>query len=508
MHSPLIALVWKEWHEQKWKLASCCAVLASPMLVLFAKAQDDFAGDLTVMLTMAGAFFLPVFIAMGLVASERSRRTFGTLRALPTRPLTVLGVKALVGALACVIPVAAVILVAWFLQRGDGALPGLKHGTIWVFVWAVAYAFIWSLVVGIRQPTELRAGLMSIVMMTVWFVLAAAWLRPRHGPIWCWWVNPGVCLPLTDGSPSVGPVWGIMLVQLAVIGLLILWAAWRITLPVAGQRSIAEGRRKAAGGGGSVLRSMRTALGAMVWKERRELRAVVLVGVVAFVIAPMSMAWLEHTPSRQDYFGTHPGVPWWRYALVLVTSRVGYACPLVIECVQVGGNILAIMAAVGAVCRDLTPKLADFRRSRPITATQWFWTKYLSGLTTVLLITMIPLALIVMMGDTGRTSPNARLSILYFAPIFILIYSVSFLLACLLRHTVYAGILAVGAMLALYASPYHSDMWLPAFGVVKWTSPADPVYVTFVAVITLLATAATLLTWQAIRLDWHWRWST
>ena len=502
MHSPLLALVWKECHEQKWKLASCCAVLVAPVLFVMSSV-DRYNVDVPLVAAGAVGALIPIFIAMGLVSAERTRRTFGTLAALPARPVKILLTKVVIGALVCAIPVAAVIVLARFLPEDGGSIRALEDGTAWVFVWGAVYAFAWSLVAGIRQPTELRAGLMGIALLMAWVALAAAWDAPGGGPVWHWWINPTVCLALARGGESYGSVWSVMLMQLAVIGLLVLWAAWRITLPAAGRASITEGRRKASSGR-CTLRRMQTTIGALAWKERRELRAVVLAGVVVLVMTPLSIPWLEQIPSHQDFFGTRSGVLWWRYVLVLVTTQISNAFTLIVPCVQIGGNVLAIMAAVGAACRDLTPRLTDFRRSRPITSTQWFWSKYLSGLTTVLLITMIPLALIGMMGDTGPYLSDARLSIMYFAPAFLLVYSVSFLLACLLRHTVYAGILSVGAMLAFYGSPYHQELWLPVHEA-TWTSPSDTVYVTFVVVMTLLATAATLLAWQAVRANWYWR---
>ena len=220
----------------------------------------------------------------------------------------------------------------------------------------------------------------------------------------------------------------------------------------------------------------------------------------------MSIPWLQHIPTSQDVFGWRASVaPWWRYLICLVIIQARSGLPLVLQSVPVSGSILVIMVAVGAVCRDLTPKLADFRRSRPITAAQWFWTKYLSGLTTVLLITMIPLALIVMMGDVYLPSLNARGTIMYFGPVFLMIYSVSFLLACLLRHTVYAGILSVGVMLAFYLAPYQWES-LSFLRIHNRVSPLlDTAYVPFVAVMTMAAAVATLLARQAIESDWHWR---
>ena len=34
---------------------------------------------------------------------------------------------------------------------------------------------------------------------------------------------------------------------------------------------------------------------------------------------------------------------------------------------------LALIVAVGSVCRDLEPRLKSFWQSRPIPVTRWFW---------------------------------------------------------------------------------------------------------------------------------------
>ena len=53
---------------------------------------------------------------------------------------------------------------------------------------------------------------------------------------------------------------------------------------------------------------------------------------------------------------------------------------------------LALIIAVGTVCRDLEPRLKSFWQSRPIPITHWFWKKYLTGLGIVFLAFIVPWA--------------------------------------------------------------------------------------------------------------------
>ncbi|MDB5295230.1 MAG: hypothetical protein JWO31_1213, partial [Phycisphaerales bacterium] len=90
-------LLWKEWHEQRWKLGFSSLLLAAFALIgLRSRVVADEA--VLAVLTTLGTLLLPVLAVVGLVPPERADGTLEALLALPVRPGRVLAAKALAGA--------------------------------------------------------------------------------------------------------------------------------------------------------------------------------------------------------------------------------------------------------------------------------------------------------------------------------------------------------------------------------------------------------------------------
>ena len=86
------SLLWKEWHEQRWKLAFGSVILMGLVSVgLQARLLPD--RDILLLAIFVGSYLLPVFVAMGLVAAEQGEGSLHTLLALPLRPWIMLGVN-------------------------------------------------------------------------------------------------------------------------------------------------------------------------------------------------------------------------------------------------------------------------------------------------------------------------------------------------------------------------------------------------------------------------------
>jgi ABC-type transport system involved in multi-copper enzyme maturation permease subunit len=76
------SLIWKEWHEHKWKLVSLTAILWSiAALGLFDPERGTLVG-IHAALVMA-IVPLAIFIGLGVAAGEQSRGTLTFLQALP-----------------------------------------------------------------------------------------------------------------------------------------------------------------------------------------------------------------------------------------------------------------------------------------------------------------------------------------------------------------------------------------------------------------------------------------
>src|SRR3954466_797117 len=90
------SLLWKEWHEQRWKLAFGSLILGAFALIgLRARVVADEL--LLEWLCFLAVILLPVMASTGLVASEREEGTMETLLSLPVTAGRIFWTKALTG---------------------------------------------------------------------------------------------------------------------------------------------------------------------------------------------------------------------------------------------------------------------------------------------------------------------------------------------------------------------------------------------------------------------------
>jgi len=158
------ALLWKEWHEQRWKLAFGCVIMMGVTAIgLKTRMVPD--EPIVMLSTILGAFILPILIGMGVIATERAEGTLPSLLALPVRPWRILAVKMTIGAIALAMPfigsTAAACLIAGAREVEISRI---------LLSYACGFGFgltllIWMTAFGIRQPTEARAGLVGIAVV-------------------------------------------------------------------------------------------------------------------------------------------------------------------------------------------------------------------------------------------------------------------------------------------------------------------------------------------------------
>ncbi len=163
-------LFWKEWHEQRWRMAFGCVLMSAlPALGLMARVVPDEAVVTVAMLV--GSVLLPIFAAMGLIAPERSERTLGSLLVLPVSSRTVLSVKTVVGLATCLAPLACATIVSLFMAGGRE----LSSGHIFMACQGSAVfaclVLVWTLAFSVRQSTEARVGLVGMGVVAAWVML-------------------------------------------------------------------------------------------------------------------------------------------------------------------------------------------------------------------------------------------------------------------------------------------------------------------------------------------------
>ncbi len=171
---------------------------------------------------------------------------------------------------------------------------------------------------------------------------------------------------------------------------------------------------------------------ALVWKEWREVRWFLIAGLGVFVAFPL----IEATFHYCRGYGFR--------------SDMGNAIA------PAFGGVFAIFVAVGLTCQDLRDKLTVFWQSRPISIWWWITAKYITGLVVVMVVCSTPLIMQIQMSKAYY--PNRGLDSLYsflscHTFTLILIYSLSFVVGCLVRKATYAAIFSIGITLLVYFLP-------------------------------------------------------
>lgn len=204
-------LIWKEWHEQRWKLGFGCIVLCAFALIgLRTRAVPD--ESIMVGTCALGILLLPILTAAGLIPAERGEGTLRTLLALPVAPWKVLAAKAILGAMLCAGPILAAAIVSLLMARGRE----ISNGATWeIYGRAVAVAlflFAWMLWSTARSPSEGRAAALCVGVLILWLLAtrgliaeshpARNGMAESHAPFMLWAICPFVLVfPPADFAP-------------------------------------------------------------------------------------------------------------------------------------------------------------------------------------------------------------------------------------------------------------------------------------------------------------------
>jgi len=162
-------LIWKEWHEQSWKLAFGCIVLgALAMIGLRARVIAD--EKMMMWVCAVGLTLLPVLSSTGLIPAERAEGSFESLLAMPIAPWRILLAKTIMGLLLCAGPLifagAASLLIAGGREINSSDVIHLYlRSTL-----ATVSLFIWMLALTARLPSEARAALVAMGIFVCWIL--------------------------------------------------------------------------------------------------------------------------------------------------------------------------------------------------------------------------------------------------------------------------------------------------------------------------------------------------
>jgi ABC-type Na+ efflux pump permease subunit len=167
------SLIWKEWHEQWWKLCFGSVVLGAMALIgLRARLLADL--DTMGVVCVVALTLLPVVSSTGLVAAEREQGSFESLVSLPVSAGRVLAAKAITGVLLCVGPIAVAAL-------ASGAEAGGRETETSAILVLYAHAalassalFFWMFLLTIDLPSEARAALVACGIYVISLMVTGA----------------------------------------------------------------------------------------------------------------------------------------------------------------------------------------------------------------------------------------------------------------------------------------------------------------------------------------------
>ncbi len=494
------SLLWKEWHEQKWKLVGL-TVFAMAMLLYF---WDGKLGLLSyaVATTLFCYSLVGLFLGIHCAASENGRGTMPFLQTLPVSMRKPASIKLLTSWILLMIPILVVILWAgcyfawvradqkiWDSMGQELHRFGLLGGTWGLSNWLVGLGIggalcvssllLWSATLGLNRENEIHSAAVSfLAMAAIWFVIGAA---GYYMDKWQWQNLLYVTVPIMAGAPG-GPsvikqleiyqsIWPAVVVAIVAHAGVLAWFVHRF-----GRKTVRPARTL----GESTTASHVTSLGpprsskltAIVWKQLHETGPLALIAAAGVLVMTGAVWWLNPNVAIQNTPGE---------VLGMVTLWVGF--------------MVTIVAGMGVFLEDVKPKIGIFWRSRPVNITQWFFVKYFTGLA-VLIVTFGAMLLIAIALPGERSlfqSERAGAQIALLVLAMLLVYSISMASYCLGRHP----IVSVLATLAILVSGVWCCEELSGWNQPSWS----------LTILMLIAgqLGATAIAWLAIcnNEGWH-----
>jgi hypothetical protein len=443
-----------------------------------------------------------LFVAMSVAAGESSRRTMRFLQAMPIPMWKAALVKLLIAAVAVIVPIIVVVGMVWLivshvdptgelqvkasrqLARGSGW--GIENYYLWQIVTGVLATtslLIWGAAAGVNRSDEVRAGAIGfLVVAGVWFLYGAAlWIidicidTVPDGAFFLVAALPGgwgfitrdVIIESTSGILAYSTL-GIL--SHAVVLIWFLRQFGRVPLPpkrgVAGEWNFAFWRI-------ANPPPLRTPLGAIIWKQTREIGPLALIAILGVICITPILQWLNRGEWEFEVFSQ---------MLMGLTAGVGI--------------LVTLVSGVGVLLEDYQPKVNTFWRSRPINPHLWFVTKYLTGMF-ILAAAFAPLPIAVNWASGWQYGKPDEILVTILA--FVAIYTLSLTAYALVRQPIYAVILAMGSLwpIGLLDSgiAYELRDWLGR----------DLAAIAAATFLVIVYIGVVLLAWQAVVRDWGWK---
>jgi ABC-type transport system involved in multi-copper enzyme maturation permease subunit len=519
MNSIWHSLVWKEWHEHKWKLVSIVAVFwGTSAIPLIWFDRDMFAGAAALLFICSVP--MAIFVGLGVASNERSRGTLAFTQALPIPLWRLALVKMLLGCVALFVPILLTVglfyVSRWAFtlagvdisraveQANTGLITGNWYADCLLFGVTIATSiFIWSAATGVNRKDEVSAGAVALAVMVGWYVVLFA-LGQLLFP---WEVEQGTtddaAFRLLAGFglstapagfvPAYAmvqnefvPVWVVIVTAIATHLALANWYIGRFgRIEDIGVRS-PRTATSVADRAGWLGAPRRSAITAIAWKQFRESGPLALLGVAGSVAITAIVILV-------DISGRHQS----RVAELLADVYPKMAVMF--------GAFVGLVAGIGVCSNDMGPQISTFWRSRPIQFDLWFWSKFTTGLAVVLASIYVPIGILGALGFPVLATWSFPDAIAIPAG-HIALFAAAVAMTVLVRHAVYAAILSIavvylGVLVGLVGWLVAGLFgWMPLNA--RWWEPTQ-LQVIFGMILSFAI--STIVAWLAMRYDWGWK---
>jgi len=493
------SLLWKEWHEHKWKLVGLIALV----LMLAVMLWQGYPRLLPVMVTVTlfcYSILAGLFLGMHTAGGEHGRGTMPFLQTLPVAMRKPAAIRLLMSWVTVVVPILVVVGLAYAYLSWHNFTPSeLAEKFDWIdrvglfSTWgfqdwllgfglsgilSVSSLLLWMAATGVNRSDEIRAGAAGfLTMAVVWFGL---------GMLGYWtekWELPGrdYGIVLVAAAPGgiasvreqMGP-WESLLpfIIVGIVGhvCLLAWYLRRFGRQTVRPARTLSGRAKATKSDW-LAPPRRSPLTAILWKQVHETGPLALMAAGAILGITGLVFWLNPSSHVQESRGE---------VLANITLGVGF--------------LVTVVAGMGVFLEDLKPKVGIFWRSRPVNTTHWFFVKFFTGLTVLVVTfgTLLLLALVFYQDRRYFDSENLGLVVAFVTLMFVLIYSLSMACYCLGRQPIIAVVAAMG----VFFGGVHT------LGAIF--EKTGPHWSVVLATLLVAQVAATTVAWLAVRNNWGW----
>ncbi|QDT34282.1 hypothetical protein [Thalassoglobus polymorphus] len=473
-------LIWKEFHEQKWKLLSLIGIV---LAILIAGLIESEGKDLVGVVAVIYSYVLlaPLYLGMGVSSGEQSSNSIGFVRTLPFSSWKIGLVRVVVGWFVLAIPLLVSMIVLMCAAAVLTRLGLLNPNTLQeLFIGRKVSAnfslflvhmlglgvctnlYAWIVAITVNQKSDLRAGLIGIVLIVLLFYVGMVSVSSASAP-----KSAGlVRLTIFSITPAFYLMLDRFFQQPHLLFAFCIQAGTIITLCAITARRYGGKRvlsldflnrfqfvpEQSQSKLGPPIKSARSSL---FWMQYRQSIPVVVAGItVVLLLSGMEQMSQERSRFILDQFAPFMGC------------------------------VLALIIGTGTFVHELEPNLYTFWRSRPISPRRWFWLKYFAGAIVIVGCFDLPMTALHRI-TTHIPSPELihpmfrqeyyRELVLYgvssIFPILLhlFVYSMAALAACSVRHPVYSPILAVCGALAIILGPeaiysLHPISFLSAWG--------------------------------------------